>query len=175
LPYPQPFLTNKHDTISYTTHPDHSTLNLLMLPRDLPPPIVLSCCPFPTFPPAPVEPPKPSPHSPQVLNSISSSPLIADTGCTGLLLQFSNFPALSLFFNPKPLPLVPFTLPDRSVLLVGGSAHLTGELAFPHKASPVSAYFLPDSDLSHSLLGISPLIRPHGLAIFTHSYLRQNL
>jgi hypothetical protein len=66
----------------------------------------------------------------------------------------------------KPLPLVLFTLPDRSVLLVGASAHLTGELTFPHKASPVSAYFLPDSDV-HSLLGISPLIRPHGVAIFT--------
>ena len=117
-------------------------------------------------PPAPVESPKPSPHSPQVL-SISSFPLIADTGCTGLLLQFSNFPALSPFFTPKPLPLVPFTLPDRSVLLVGGPSHLTGELTFPHKASPVSAYFLPDSNLSHSLLGISPLIRPNGLAIFT--------
>jgi hypothetical protein len=118
-------------------------------------------------PPAPVEPPRPSPHPPQVLSSISASPLIADTSCTGLLLQFSNYPALSPFFTPKPLPQIPFTLSDRSVLIVGGSAHLTGELTFPHKASPVSAYFLPDSTLSHSLLGISPLIRPHGAAIFT--------
>ncbi len=50
---------------------------------------------------------------------------------------------------------------------MGGPSHLTGELSFPHKASPVSAYFLPYSALSHSLLGISPLIRPHGVAIFT--------
>jgi hypothetical protein len=117
--------------------------------------------------PAPVEPPNSSPPPTQALSSTSAPPLIADTGCTGLLLQFSNYPALSPFFTPKPLPLVPFTLPDRSVLLVGGPSHLTGELSFPHKASPVSAYFLPDSALSHSLLGISPLIRPQGVAIFT--------
>ena len=117
--------------------------------------------------PAPVEPPNSSPSPTQALSSTSAPPLIADTGCTGLLLQFSNYPALSPFFTPKPLPVVPFTLPDRSVLLVGGPSHLTGELSFPHKASPVSAYFLPDSALSHSLLGISPLIRPHGVAIFT--------
>jgi hypothetical protein len=121
------------------------------------------------FPPAPVEPPKPSPSPTQALSSTSAPPLIADTGCTGLLLQFSNYYALSPFFTPKPLPAVPFTLPDRSVLLVGGPSHLTGELSFPHKASPVSDYFLPDSALSHSLLGISPLIRPHGVAIFTHT------
>ena len=120
---------------------------------------------FDDTPPAPVEPPKPS-HT-QALSSASAPPLIADTGCTGLLLQFSNYPALSPFFTPKPLPLVPFTLPDRSVLLVGGPSHLTGELSFPHKALPVSAYFLPDSALSHSLIGISPLIRPHGVALFT--------
>ncbi len=46
-------------------------------------------------------------------------------------------------------------------------SHLTGELSLPHKASPVAVYFLPDSALSHSLLGISPLIRPQGVAIFT--------
>ncbi len=43
---------------------------------------------------------------------------------------------------------------------MGGPSHLIGELSFPHKASPISAYFLSDSALSHSLLGISPLIRP---------------
>ena len=122
---------------------------------------------FDDSPPAPVEYARAPPTNTQALSSISAPPIIADTGCTGLLLQFSNFPALSPFFTHKPLPLVPFTLPDRSVLLVGGAGHLTGELSFPHKALPVSAYFLPDSALSHSLVGISPLIRPHGVAIFT--------
>jgi hypothetical protein len=38
-----------------------------------------------------------------------------------------------------------------------------------HKQSPVSCYFLPASNLSHSLFfGVSPLIRPHGHAIFTN-------
>jgi hypothetical protein len=74
---------------------------------------------------------------------------------------------LSPFFSFKPLPVIPFTLPDHSTLSVGGHNHLTGELTFPHKASPVSCYFLPDSDLSHSLIGISPLLRPNGRAVFT--------
>ncbi len=53
--------------------------------------------------------------------------------------------------------------------MVGGPAHLTGSLSFPNKRSPVSCYFLPSSDLAHSLFGVSPLIRPHGHAIFTNS------
>jgi hypothetical protein len=85
-------------------------------------------------PPAPVKSARATPLPTKALSSISAPPIIADTGCTGLLIQFSNFPALSPFFTPKPLPLVPFTLPDRSVLLVGGPSHLTGELSFPSKA-----------------------------------------
>jgi hypothetical protein len=50
---------------------------------------------------------------------------------------------------------------------VGGPNHLTGQLTLPHRSSPVSYYFIPDSDLSHSLVGISPLLRPHGRAVFT--------
>ena len=123
-------------------------------------------------PPAPVKPPPPSqapPQAspPQALSSVITPPLIADTGCTGLLLQFSNFPSLSPFFSHKPLPILPFTLPDRSILSVGGPSHLTGELSFPLKTSPISCYFLPDTALSHSLVGISPLLRPNGHAIFT--------
>ena len=54
----------------------------------------------------------PSAHS--VLSAlITPSPLIADSGCTGLLVQLSNFPLLAPFFSPKPLPLVP--LPFRMV------------------------------------------------------------
>ena len=49
-------------------------------------------------------------------------PLIANSGCTGILVQQSNFPALSPFFTAKPLPLVPSTLPDGSVLRVGGGS-----------------------------------------------------
>ena len=82
-------------------------------------------------------------------------------------MQFSNFASLSPFFSHKPLPILPFTLPDRSILSVGGPSHLTGELSFPLKSSPISCYFLPDSALSHSLVGISPLLRPNGHAIFT--------
>ena len=80
----------------------------------------------------------------------------------------SNLPCLTPFFTPHPLPLVPFTLPDGSSLSAGGPTHVTGSLAFPNKQSPVSCYFLPASDLSHSLFGVSPLIRPHGHAIFTN-------
>jgi hypothetical protein len=100
---------------------------------------------------------------------LPSSPLIADTGCTGLLLQLSNLPCLQPFFAPHPLPLVPFTLPDGSSLSAGGPSHITGSLTFPHKRDPVACYFLPPSDLSHSLFGVSPLIRPSGHAIFTPS------
>ncbi len=99
---------------------------------------------------------------------IPSSPLIADSGCTGLLVQSSNFSALAPFFSCKPLPSVPFTLPDGSSLQVGGPSHLIDSLIFPHKQSPASCYFLPASDLFHSLFGVSPLIRPHGHAIFTN-------
>ncbi len=97
---------------------------------------------------------------------LPSSPLMADSGCTGLLVQLSNFSARAPFLSCKPLPSVPFTLPDDSSLQVGGPSHLTGSLTFPHKHSPVSCYFLPASDLFHSLFGVSPLIRPHGHAIF---------
>jgi hypothetical protein len=96
-----------------------------------------------------------------------SPPLIADTGCTGVLLQFSNFLPLQAFFSPKQLPTISFTLPDRSLLPVGGPSHLTGELTLPFKASPIPCYFLPDSSLFHSLVGISTLLCPHGHAIFT--------
>jgi hypothetical protein len=95
-------------------------------------------------------------------------PLIADSGCTSILIQIANFPSLSPFFVAKPLPQVPFTLPDGSCLEVGCPEHITGELTFPHthKLLPVSVYFLPPSSLSHSLFGVSPLIRPHGHAVF---------
>ena len=96
------------------------------------------------------------------------SPLIADSGCTGILVQQSNFPVLSPLFTAKPLPVVPFTLPDGSVLRVGEDQHLTGELTFSHKFLPVPVYFLPESSLSHSLLGVSPLIRPQGRCVFTN-------
>ncbi len=107
--------------------------------------------------------------SASALASLSSAPpLIADSGCTGVLLRLSNFPSLQPFFTPKPLPIVPsFTLPDRSVLQMGGPSHLTGQLTLPNKTSPISCYFLPDFALSHSLVGLSPLLRPHGLAVFT--------
>jgi hypothetical protein len=99
---------------------------------------------------------------------LPSSPLIADSGCTGLLLQLVNLPCLKPFFSPHPLPVVPFTLPDGSSLSAGvGLSHVTGFLTFPHKLNPVPCYFLPSSDLSHSLFGVSPLIRPSGHTIFT--------
>jgi hypothetical protein len=40
---------------------------------------------------------------------------------------------------------------------------------YPHKLLPVSVYFLPESSLSHSLLGVSLLIRPQGRCVFTNS------
>ncbi len=106
------------------------------------------------------------------LSSVSpshlSSPLIADSGCTSILIQIANFPALSPFFVAKPLPQVPFTLPDGNCLVVGSPDHITGELTLPNKLVPVSVYFLPPSSLSHSLFGVSPLIRPHGHAVFNN-------
>jgi hypothetical protein len=62
-----------------------------------------SRCSLPYPPPAPVDVAMPRTPIPQVLSSFSTPPIIADTRCTGLLLQFSNFPALSPFFTPKPL------------------------------------------------------------------------
>ncbi len=118
---------------------------------------------------------QPSTTSPSALTTSSvgmsailpSSPLIADSGCTGLLIELSNLACLTPFFAPYPLSLVPFTLPDGSSLSAGGPTHVTRSLSFPNKRSPVSCYFLPASDLSHSLFGVSPLIRPYGHAIFT--------
>ena len=83
------------------------------------------------------------------------------------MVQQFDFPALSPFFTAKPITSVPFTLPDGSLLQVGGEAHRTGELTFPLKLLPVSVYFLPDSALSHTLFGVSPLIRPQGRCVFT--------
>jgi hypothetical protein len=97
--------------------------------------------------------------------------LITDSGCTGLIMQLSNFPTLAPFFSPQALPRVTLTLPDGSILPVGGPTHLTGTLNFTssHKSAPVLVYFLPPSSLFHSLFGVSPLIRPHGHAVFNNS------
>ncbi len=51
------------------------------------------------------------------------------------LLQLCNFPPLRPYFSPKPLACLPFTLPDRSILSVGGSSHITGELSLPNYGS----------------------------------------
>jgi hypothetical protein len=127
--------------------------------------------PLPFVSPQPYPPIPTTTSPPSLLGAVSallpSSPLIVDSGWTGLLIQLSNFSALAPFFSCKPLPSVPFTLPDGSSLQVGGPSHLTGFLTFPHKQSPVACYFLPASDLSHSLFGVSPLI-PHGHAVFTN-------
>ena len=56
---------------------------------------------------------------------LPSSPLIADSGCTGLLIQLANLPCLKPFFSLHPLPTVPFTLPDGSSLSAGGPTHVT--------------------------------------------------
>ena len=76
--------------------------------------------------PSPAVPTNPYPSS--SLGAVSallpSSSLVADPGCTGLLVQLSNFSALAPFFSCKPLPSVPFTLPDGSSLQVGGPTHL---------------------------------------------------
>ncbi len=97
------------------------------------------------------------------------SPLIADSGCTGALVQLKHFQALYPFFSPKSLPALQFTLPDESTLPVGELSHIMGTLTFPHKLSSVSVYFLPASAFSHSLFGISPLIRPNGFVVFTNT------
>ncbi len=86
---------------------------------------------------------------------LPSSPLIADSGCTGLLLQLVNLPCLKPFFSLHPLPVMSFTLPDGSSLSAGGLSHVTGFLTFPHKLDPVPCYFLLSSDLPHSLFGVS--------------------
>jgi hypothetical protein len=74
---------------------------------------------------------------------LPTSPLIADSGCTGLLLRLVSLPCLKPFFSPHSLPVVPFTLPDGSSLSAGGLSHVTGFLTFPHKLNPVPCYFLP--------------------------------
>jgi hypothetical protein len=65
-----------------------------------------SSFPISTPPPAPVNLPSPSSAPPQALpfkalSSVTNPPLIADTGCTGLLLQMSNFASLRPFFSHK--------------------------------------------------------------------------
>jgi hypothetical protein len=97
------------------------------------------------------------------------SPLIADSGCTSILIQLSNLPPRLPFFKPHSLPEVPFTLPNGDTLTVGGIGHLSGPLTFPLKRLPVSCYFVPDHALSHTLFGVSPLIRPEGRAVFTNT------
>ena len=97
------------------------------------------------------------------------SPLIADSGCTSILIQLSQLPSLLPFFKPHSLPEVPFTLPNGDTLTVGGRGHLSGHLTFPHKRLPVSCYFVPDHALSHTLFGVSPLIRPEGRAVFSNT------
>jgi hypothetical protein len=124
--------------------------------------------------PLPFSPPRsdssaPPKHSTILSAVLNPTPIIADSGCTGVLVELVNFPALAPFFTPKPLPDVSFTLPDGSPLAVGGSSHLTGTLSFPHKLSPVDSYFLPASSLSQSLFGVSSLIRPHGQVLFTNT------
>jgi hypothetical protein len=124
-------------------------------PVTFPQPFALLC---PTVSRQPVSLPAPV----SALSSVSSphlpSSLIADSGYTSILIQIANFPALSPFFVAKPLPQVPFTLPDGNCLEVGCPDHITGELTLPHKLLPFSVYFLPHSSLSHSLFGVPPLI-----------------
>ncbi len=76
-----------------------------------------------------------------------SPPLIADIGRTGILLRFSNFPRLQPFFFPKQLPTVSFTLPDRSLLPVGG-----GGLS-PHRRT-----YSPFQSFPHPLLLLTRLL-----------------
>ena len=151
---------DENETVSLTSH----SLAASNLPVTSPQPFLSLLCASVLRPLVSL----PAPMS--ALSSVSvscSSPLIADSGCTSILIQMANFPPLSQFFTSKSLPQVPFTLPDGNTLEVGTADHLTGELTFPHKSLPGSVYFIPYSSLSHSLFGVSPLIRPHGHAVFT--------
>ena len=171
--HPNPFSSLIPDSESDSESDDEEeTVSLPSPPRDalnrpitVPQPYLSLLCS--TVPRPPVS--LPSPVSALASTPpLLSSPLIADSGCTSILIQLTNFPPLSPFFVSKPLPQVSFTLPDGNTLDVGTTDHLTGELTFPHKLLPVSVYFIPHSALSHSLFGVSPIIRPHGHAVFSN-------
>ena len=153
---------DEEETSALLSHP----LDASNLPVTSPQPFLSLLCPTVLRSPVSLPAPMSALSSPP---SSCLSPLIADSGCTSILIQMANFPPLSPVFISKPLPQVPFTLPDGSTLEVGTADHLTGELTFPHKSLPVSVYFIPHSSLSHSLFGVSPLIRPHGHAVFTNT------
>ena len=91
----------------------HTQHNLRLDPPPITPSRFASVNPFTVLsdfddsPPAPVESSRATPIPTQALSSISAPPIIADTGCTGLLLQFSNLPALSPFSPTNPCPLFP--------------------------------------------------------------------
>jgi hypothetical protein len=122
---------DEETSISLSPHPRDSSDRPVTFPQ----PFTLLC---PNVSRQPVSLPAPVSALSSVPASKLSSPLIADSGCTGILTQLASFPSLSPFFVAKPLPQVPFTLPDGSCLEVGCHDHITGELTFPHKLLPVS-------------------------------------
>ena len=108
-------------------------------------------------------------HAPTLTAAVTDR-LISDTGATHILLRRSSFPSFSHLFSPKVLPSLTFSLPDGASLHADGS--LGGSLKFPHRRLPVDCYVCPDSSLSHNLVGVSPLLRPDGHAIYTPTDVR---
>jgi len=88
-------------SISLPPHPRDSSDRPVTSPQ----PFTLLC---PNVSRQPVSLPAPVSALSSVLSSKLSSPLIADSGCTSILIQLDNFPALSQFFcrqAPTPSPL----------------------------------------------------------------------
>ena len=90
-------------------------------------------------------------------------PLISDSGASHLLLRRSILPHLHHLFVPATLPPLCFSLPNGDQLW----AREGGELRFPLHHTPIPVYVCDDGELHHNLVGVAPLVRGGGCAVYT--------
>ena len=114
--------------------------------------------------------PPPLPTVPLAASAASLSSFVSDTGATHILLRRSCFSSFRHLFTPKSLPALSFSLPDGGILSVRSSDG--GSIRFPSKPDPVDCYLCDDDVLAHNLVGVSPLLRPTGLAVYTPTSVR---
>ena len=114
--------------------------------------------------------PPATPTVPLAASAASLSSFISDTGATHILLRRSCFNEYRHLFTPKSLPAISFSLPDGGTLSVRSSDG--GSLRFPSKPDPVDCYVCNDDVLAHNLVGVSPLLRPTGRAVYTPTSVR---
>ena len=101
-------------------------------------------------------------------SNLSTDPAICDSGCTSILVRASFLQSILHLYTPdSSLPPALFKIPDGTILTAtsGGHLHLPSR-------PPVPIYSLPDTSLSHNLVGVSPLLAPDAHAIFTPTSVR---